>query len=71
VDHRLVSSYNASQKGFTFLTIAVQWAKADFHEIVLVLLYGLFWNLSCTNLMISSSILDNSMSRTVTDSQTT
>jgi hypothetical protein len=66
VDPHLVPSNNAPKKGLTFIMIVVQQALADCKIVALVLSCELFWNPSCTNFMKAKSVLNNSMSRTVT-----
>jgi hypothetical protein len=55
------------QKEPPLLTTAVQGAWTDCQIVVLVLSCESFWNSSCANFVKSKSVLDDSMTRTVTD----
>jgi hypothetical protein len=67
VDPCFVPSDDASQKGFTFLMVAVQKASADGQTVASVLFCELFGNPSCTHLMKAKTVVDDFMDRTTTD----
>jgi hypothetical protein len=67
VDPCFVASDDASQKGVTFLTVAVKKASADGQTYAFVLFCELFGNPSCTNLMKAKTVVDDFMDRTMTD----
>jgi hypothetical protein len=62
----LISNDSASAKRITSVTTAEQGAWTDCQIVVLVLFCELFWNSSCANFVKSKSVLDDSMSRTMT-----
>jgi hypothetical protein len=67
VDPCFVPSDDASQKGVTFLTVAVLRASADGQMYAFVLFCELFGNLSCTHLMKAKMVVDDFMDTTMTD----
>jgi hypothetical protein len=67
VDPCLVLSNNASEGSVTSFMIAVRRLLADCQTVALLLSCEFFWNPSCTNFMKHKLVMDDSMSRTMTD----
>jgi hypothetical protein len=67
VDPCFVPTDDASQKGVTFLTVAVQKDLADGQTVAFVLFCELFGNQSCTHLMKAKTVVDDFMYRTMSD----
>jgi hypothetical protein len=61
VDPCFIPSDDASQKGITFLTVAVQKTLADGQTVVFVLFCELFGNPFCTHLMKAKTVVDDFM----------